>query len=291
MRHTAKVAALAMTMAAAGCGNGKGTSAPSGPATPGAVAKATAAQVALPATTETLGSSNSAPDHQMDIDAYTSIIDEQTLASLALAFSTLPLTDDQKLTLLPGAQAVGDAFAKRDLLVKSLPRLDAQLDAVRAQRYYRVDLVPPSAHADPKAKSISWNGWTPLLDAYDFDKKGFPISCLSGTTLLTNRTPAQNYFETVEFRPTKGVFPPTTAHGAMCLLPVPNEETAKTIEAVRTRAGGRLRVGTATLYFYVIDAIPGGWPSTIHAVLTHADLTLLNPTDSATPLARVSFDP
>lgn len=227
------------------------------------------------------------PDYSKALDSYTAIQGPQDLDTIAMAFSTLPVTDDEKFRVTPEASTAKDAFAKHDLMPKVLPAIDAQVAAAKKQRYYRLDVFMEDSRFtfDIENKHVQWGGWSPMSDPYDFERKGFPVSC-PNATVETNRTRQNNYFERVNFEPVKAVVPPTTMHGPFCLLPV-DEPTAKSIEAIRAHTG-QIKYGRASLYFFVVDAMPGGFPSEVHAVLTHFDAVVVDPSNPKTELAHVS---
>jgi hypothetical protein len=231
------------------------------------------------------------PDRSEPLDAYTPVEATATLTMVSLAFASMPMSSEERFARTPEAAQAGDAFAKRDAMAKVLPELDAKIATVKQQRYYKIDLAPPAARPDPGVKAIAWNGWTFPADPYDFDRKGFPIACPMAS-VVTNRTPKENYFESVDFEPVNAPVPGTALHGAMCLLPVADEAAAKVLEAARARANNRLRLGRATLYFFVVDAAPGGFPlsRSIRAVLTHADLVLVDPANPNSELAHAALD-
>lgn len=257
-----------------------------------AAAQTAAAHSATPTAT-----TKPAPDRATPLDRYTAITDPETLRVIALAFSAAPVSDDQKLSLLPAGKTTSDAFARRALLAQELPGLNARIEGQRGQRYYRIapsTVLPDRPGYRQTPQILEWRviserpPGVSLTGAYDFTQKGFPINCLQASR-VTNMTQIDTGSNTA--------WPGTAvafqgAAGSLCLLPVPDEAVAKTIEAFRaTRPPHDAFLNAnATLYFFVVDA---DGDRIINSVLTHVDLSLLDPADhtNATVLARLAFDP
>ena len=282
MRRAAALAVWA-TLAATGCGKQtEGGKPASAQAVPIDIIAQAQALPGIPAKPH--------PDHSKSLDFYTLIKSPRDLDIIAIAFSILPVTDDQKFQITPEASSAHDAFAKHELMPKVIPAIDAQVATAEAQRYYRLNLDPAQSRYqgyNVEVKDMSWGGWSPMADAYDFEKKGFPVECPTAT-VQTNRTRHDNYFERVNFESVQAAAPPTAFHGPYCLLSV-DEAAARAIEAIRARTG-KITYGRASLYFFVVDAMPGGWPSEVHAVLTHFDGAVVDPAHETTELAHVSMD-
>jgi len=161
-------------------------------------------------------------DPSVPLDRYEPLTDARTFRLLAMALVNGTLSEDDKLTMVPEAHSIHDAFARRELAAKALPALDRELDAVRGQRYRKLDVatfntpatgIDPTASPAPALRSTWWfesamGGPLPLRGAYDFDRKGFPGPCLDASTLVAG-------VGNVSLRP-------TTFHPADkgCVLPV-----------------------------------------------------------------------
>lgn len=220
------------------------------------------------------------PDRTTPLDRYVAVADAHTLRVLELAFDGTPPTDDAKLALVPEAQNLTDAFARRDLATKALPAVNAELEAAKANPYRRIDVdtySPPGNPTDPGLPAQWWlesaNGGPITLGPFDFTTKAFPMPCATSTAVYT---PAG----TIAFHPSQ------TGKSGPCALPVSDDATARRIEAARA-TGARFHV-KASLFFFVVDS--GG--SQVNATLTHVELMLFDPADPhhAAELVRVSFD-
>jgi hypothetical protein len=279
MNRNLTVLVLAFVLLASACGRQQQS-----PATQ----TAQAAQAA-PRPTPPARPSRPSPDRSTPLDRYTPVADAHTLRLLQLAFAPGPVSDDDKLALVPEAQNVADAFARRDLAATALPALNSSLDTERANRYRRMDVDtngpgpndPNLRRKDPSGllmqwwigSSAEWGG--PLtLGPYDLAAKGFPMPCPASSTVYT-------VVGNIGFRPE------ASAPSERCFLPVADEAVARRIESMRA-AGGRFPLKASLSFFFA-----GSTGNQLDAVLTHLDLTLLDPGDrtGATPLARVSFDP
>lgn len=213
--------------------------------------------------------SKPAPDRSMPLTQYTPVAESDALPWLAAAFSKRPLTEDEKFLLLPGSEGVADAFARKDLVDRQLPALDARLESLKKSRYVRLTAttVPSNgAAADANEAGAVWlvNGASSgrvVLGPYDLDKKGFPVPCLNRGGLASFRGGANATF-------------PFNAPERGCLLPVPDEAAARVLEAARVKFGGfYLR---ADVYALVAGANDGS----VELVPVHLVVSALDPADS-----------
>lgn len=220
------------------------------------------------------------PDRSTPLDHYAPVADVRTMRTLQMAFDPVPANDDAKLALVPEAQGVADAFARRELATKALPAVNAELDAARTNRYYRVGVDTYHPAGSPTASGLPAQWWLGSTDGgpialgpYDFTAKAFPMPCVATSTVYT---PAGN----VAFHPVG------EGKASGCALPVSDDAVARRIESARA-SGGRFQV-KAVLYFFVVE----GGGNRLNAVLTLAEMTLLDPSDrtNAGELARVAFD-
>jgi hypothetical protein len=219
-----------------------------------------------------------APDPSFPLTAYTPIRDAATVELLSVAFQAAPPSDDALLRMM-GDQASANAFARRDLLAKERPALEARLEAARQQRYYRLEVVSASMLREPGQQDETRAFWSVgdthlALKPYDLEHNGFPlVRCLSRTSVRFDALSAS-----VQFVPDAG-------HPDACLLPMKDEQAARKLEGQRT---GYLNAFVeADLYLFVTEGTRGS----LKAVLTHADVTVFDPADPThrTPLAKVAI--
>lgn len=212
--------------------------------------------------------SKPAPDRSVPLTDYAPLAESDALPWLAAAFSDRPPTEDEKLLLLPGGEGVADAFARKDLLDRQLPALDARLEALKQSRYVRLTAttVPSNgAAADANGAGAVWlvngaSGGRVVLGPYDLDKKGFPVPCLNRGGLASFRGGANATF-------------PFDAPERGCLLPVPDGATARALEGARVKFGGfYLR---ADVYAFVAGANGGS----VELVPVRLVVSVLDPAD------------
>ena len=99
-----------------------------------------------------------------------------------------------------------------------------------------------------------------VLGPYDLDKKGFPVPCLNHGGLASFVGGANGTF-------------PFGGPEQGCLLPVPEEATARTLEAARVKAGAfYLR---ADVYAFVVGANAGA----VELVPVRLVVSVLDPAD------------
>lgn len=265
--------AIAFCLVASACGHPPDSSSaaravPTAPQTPAAsAARASAA------------STKPVPDPAQPLDRYTLVSDASTLRSIAYAFAAPAPNDEQLLTLLPPPTSA-DAFARHDYLVQHRGELDARLDGARAQRYYRVDVVG-IAHPGAAKGAIAWDWSGVQLGGYDFDTHAFPMPCLQTSSLKDEPPTPTASADVVHFA--------LPASGQRCALPVSDVSQAKAAEAARAAAHLSTLPLKASLFFFVTGS-RASFPNVIDAVLTHVDVVLLDPKDTASELARSSSD-
>jgi len=208
------------------------------------------------------------PDRSVPLTQYTPLAEPDALPWLAAAFSERPLTEDEKLLLLPGGEGVADAFARKDLVDRQLPALDARLEALKKSRYVRftATTVPSNgAAADANGAGAIWlvngaSGGRVVLEPYDLERKGFPVPCLNRGGLASFRGGANATF-------------PFDAPERGCLLPVADEAAARVLEAARVKFGGfYLR---ADVYAFVAGANDGS----VELVPVRLVVSVLDPAD------------
>jgi len=213
--------------------------------------------------------SKPAPDRSVPLSDYVPLTEPDALPWLAAAFSERPLTDDEKLMLVPGTDAVADAFARKNLVDRELPALTARLASLKKSRYVRFTATTaPSngAAADGNGAGAVWlvggtSGGRVVLGPYDLDKKGFPVPCLNRGSLASFRGGASALF-------------PFEGPERGCLLPVPDEAVARALEAARVKFGGfYLR---ADVYAFVAGANAGS----LALVPVRLVVSVLDPADA-----------
>jgi hypothetical protein len=238
--------------------------------------------------TQALAAQPPEPDRSVPLDRYTAVADFDTAYLLSAAFSDPPLTDDKKLNLLPGARSTTDAFSRRDLMAKELPGLNQRLDALRAQRYYKVDAREVKATTTPDGQPLSFAYWMkdPFpMQPYDLARHGFSVVCINSQSVYWPGAPRlppspMDDVPLVQIKP--------DAPRANCLFPVPDEATARHVESLR--AQGTTFGWSGTVYFVAVGG-PRSRVDNLIVHVVHADLTLLD-ASSATPvaLAHASLD-
>lgn len=208
--------------------------------------------------------------------------DPMTPRFLLAAFQQPPLSDEQKLSLLSDAgSTTADAFARRDLMTKELPAIDARLSTTRAARYVRIeaaDYVYLERMRSQAPSLATWNRMTSTLGHYDLERKGFPIDCAEdGSVSIPGLM--------ISFHPTP--FVPSR----QCFLPVEDEKVARALEAEVSRSSA-LPV-SASLYFALDGPAPRIGPDVLAATLVHLKLRIFPPglrPGQDQPLATFAID-
>lgn len=213
--------------------------------------------------------SKPAPDRSVPLSEYVPLTGPDALPWLAAAFAERPLTDDEKLMLLPAADSVADAFARKDLANRELPALTARLASLKKSRYVRFTATTaPSngAAADGNGAGAVWlvggtSGGRVALGPFDLDKKGFPVPCLNRGSLASFRGGANALF-------------PFDGPERGCLLPVADEANARTLETARVKFGGfYLR---AEIYGFVVGSTGGS----VEFTPVRMQVSVLDPADA-----------
>jgi hypothetical protein len=203
-------------------------------------------------------------DRSKPLDDYSAVDPSDPAAAryLLAAFGPTALTDDQKLSFLSvEGSRTSDVFARKELAAKELPGIDARLASTRQHRYVRVDAVEPvyQGHAPAAARTMAvWQPPVPGFGHYDLDRKGFPVGCMTDSSVSFGGT-------YVSFHPTMVV------SGKHCFLAVPDEGVARVLETAVSRSGGIVPMAVS-LYFAVDGAATRIGPQTLSATLTHVTL-------------------
>lgn len=157
------------------------------------------------------------------LTSYRSVDSGNDVMFLFYGLSNLPVDYDKiAQSYSRDYQTTADSFKKQDLLTALKPRIDTAIAAAKDSRY--VVLTTPNA----------------MLDAYDFNKKGFPLTNVAQPGSYQYFFDNSNY--TIEY--TNG--PDYT------FLKVDDEATARSIESMRSH----FRPLTIRLYAYAQDADP-----------------------------------
>ena len=220
------------------------------------------------------------PDRSVPLSSYVLLESADDIALLPAAFATSPLGDEQKLALLY-REAPADAFARKDWIAQKLPAVNARIAELAKSRYIRVrastlqaeDYRRPDPGYPLMLSPLDGSGRV-SLEPYDLEKRSFGIPCLKQLSLmLPDANGALRYGMT------------DLNHG--CVLPVPDEATARTIEAARVKTHGfALRT---EIYAFVIGPSVG---SGTDVVPIRFDVSLLDPADPSnrTVLATVPVE-
>lgn len=204
------------------------------------------------------------PDPNVPMDRYVTITDADMLRELTIAFSQDPFGEKAIASLLPEGPSTDDAFARRERVARDGAPVIARLKRYRENRYYRLSVsnVPvdmPRSGADFQRKPrFVWEPSSGVrLQPYDFERKGFPMSCLAQGRVSVYPMPVLGFVA-------------STPQSDRCFLPVPDEAVARRIEA--KRAIGALFAVQAELYWHAVE-LKG---PVLQANLTHVELTLLS---------------
>lgn len=207
MKPQILTAALAVALAVTACKNNEDAPAPAAPE--GLLGQATAqaktaeAKAALPQ-----------PDTSRPLSAYTELKSGNQIMFQYVAASKLP-PDFPKLAEAYSSEyrRTNDSFRRNDLLQAIKPQLEAQIAAAEADPY----------------------GWMEVddarLDAYDFERKGFPVGEFADDRY---RYFGDNSSYTISW----------ANYNQLSFAPVTDEAAARQLESMRTRFGNtpRLRV-------------------------------------------------
>ncbi len=207
------------------------------------------------------------PDRSVPLSSYVLLENPDDIALLPAAFAETPLGDEEKLALLY-REAPADAFARKDWIAQRLPAVNARLTELAKSRYIRVraSTVPAEnyAHADPGYALVllpSYGSGRVSLEPYNLDKRSFGIPCLKQLSLMLPDARGALHYGLTDLN--RG-----------CALPVPDEATARTIEAARVKTPGFLL--RAEVYAFVIGPSVG---SGTDVVPIRFDVSLLDPAD------------
>ncbi len=205
------------------------------------------------------------PDPTVPLDRYVAITDPDALREIAAAFSQDPFGEKNVAALLPEGPSTDDAFARRERVEREGAPVVERLKGYRANRYYRLSAstvpvdMPRTAADFQRQPRFVWAASSGVrLEPYDFERKGFPMSCLHTGTVSVYPMPVLDFVAGAP-RPKE------------CFLPVPDEALARRIEAKRAAGDGTFAV-QAELYWHAVE--PKG--SVLQANLTHAEIKLLS---------------
>jgi len=202
-------------------------------------------------------------DRNVPLDAYVSLnlADRSVGALLVMAFRDPPAGDEVRWAALSGnAGSTSDVFARKELMAKELPAIDARLATARSQRYVRVEAGESVFLQRLPVRAQLFAGWNPLsssLGHYDIARKGFPMACIEdGSVSAADMV--------IAFHPEPGV--PTR----QCLLSVGDEVTAKALETEVSRIG--ILPMSATFYIVLDGTVPLLGERALAARLAHLQL-------------------
>jgi|GEM_PF-1740370 len=226
-----KVLPIVSGVVLAACGRGADSS------TPDDVGTAGPAPAGAPTS---VNAEESTVDRSFPLDKYTELdtSDPMVFRYLMAAFGGATLNDEEKMTFLSVEGATErDAFKRKDLAAKELPAINARLEKVKAQRYYKIFVYDPIAlqKLNPRpSPAVAWTNSFGSLQHYSIDRKGFPVQCV-----------ADGSFSGQDI----AVFFAGFMHpGRTCLLSVPDEATARAIEGAMKPTVFPM---SATFYFHI----------------------------------------
>lgn len=212
-------------------------------------------------------------DRSVPLDRYVDLSPDNTAEGLYYLYAALhesPLSDDEKFRMLSPHRAEADAFKRRDLVQAEMPGLDAKLANWKSKRYLRVTVNVPvwmsaNARSDNGFPPMSYAGGFGLIGPYNFQRKGFPASCIANERISHALSPGWSGGNVGL------VMGREETYRENCILLVPDEATARALEAKRSSGIG-LTLKSATLYFYAVGDREGGGSDDVSVVLTHARL-------------------
>ena len=212
-------------------------------------------------------------DRSVPLDRYVDLSPDNTAEGLYYLYAALhepPLSDDEKFRMLSPHRAEADAFKRRDLVQAEMPGIDAKLADWKSKRYLRVTVNVPvwmsaNARSDNGFPPMSYAGGFGLNGPYDFQRKGFPASCIANERISHALPPGWSGGNVGL------VMGREETYRENCILLVPDEATARALEAKRSSGIG-LMLKSATLYFYAVGDREGGGSDDVSVVLTHARL-------------------
>lgn len=212
-------------------------------------------------------------DRSVPLDQYVDLSPDNTADGLYYLYAALhepPLSDDEKFRMLSPHRAEADAFKRRDLVHAEMPGIDAKLADWKSKRYLRVTVNVPvwmsaNARSDNGFPPMSYAGGFGLIGPYNFQRKGFPASCIANERISHALSPGWSGGNVGL------VMGREETYRENCILLVPDEATARALEAKRSSGIG-LTLKSATLYFYAVGDREGGGSDDVSVVLTHARL-------------------
>lgn len=212
-------------------------------------------------------------DRSVPLDRYVDLSPDNTAEGLYYLYAALhepPLSDDEKFRMLSPHRAEADAFKRRDLVQAEMPGIDAKLAEWQSKRYFRLTVNVPvwmsaNARSDNGFPSMAFAGGFGLIGPYNFQRKGFPASCIANERISHALPPGWSGGNVGL------VMGREETYRESCILLVPDEATARALEAKRSSGIG-LTLKSATLYFYAVGDREGGGSGDVSVVLTHARL-------------------
>ncbi len=212
-------------------------------------------------------------DRSVPLDQYVDLSPDNTAEGLYFLYASLhqpPLSDDEKFRMLSPRRAEADAFKRRDLVQAEMPGIDAKLAEWKLKSYFKLTVNVPvwmsaSARSDNGFPPMSYAGGFGLIGPYDFQRKGFPASCIANERISHALSPGWSGGNVGL------VMGREETYRENCILLVPDEATARALEAKRSSGIG-LTLKSATLYFYAVGDREGGGSGDVSVVLTHARL-------------------
>lgn len=212
-------------------------------------------------------------DRSVPLDRYVDLSPDNTAEGLYYLYAALhepPLSDDEKFRMLSPHRAEADAFKRRDLVQAEMPGLDAKLADWKSKRYFKLTVNVPvwmsaNARSDNGFPPMAYAGGFGLIGPYDFQRKGFPASCIANERISHALPPGWSGGNVGL------VMGREETHRESCVLLVSDEATARALEAKRSSGIG-LTLKFAILYFYAVGEREGGGSGDVSVVLTHARL-------------------
>jgi hypothetical protein len=238
-------------------------------------------------------------DRSVPLDRY-AVIDTHSAQLLEIALHKPSLSDDVVMSLMSPETQTEDVFRRRDAMARELPAIKDKIKAILQHvLYYKVDAT---TFTDPAGIPIDktraawgiqsvWFGILPV-GPYNFEERAFeirPLELVAPVDLYDGKGSGISLSPTGKldicgFREALGTSP---VKGKPILLKVDDEIMARKLESLRAPRRG-FRCNT-TLYFLVAASDQCMASGELNVVLSHVDLTVLDPSDREHAIDIASF--